>query len=379
MIPTTMKAVLLTGFGGLDRLDYRTDVPVPRPGRGEVLVQVGACGMNNTDINLRTRWYDRAVDAALTEDFGSTGAAKPAGADDAATVASWGEGTVPFPLIQGAAVAGRIVASGEGVPASRVGERVLVDPSARDPSRPLRAQLVSYMGGDRNGGFAEYVALPAACAHAIHSTLDDAELATFPCSYDTAEEMLERARLGAGECVVVTGAAGGVGSAAIQLALLRGAKVIAVAGADKEARIRGLGAQQFVSRDTPDPLAAVRALAGTGGVQVVADVVGGPMYGALLKMLDRGGRYVSAGAIAGPVQPMDLRDLIYKDLEMHGITCPTAATFGRVVAYLNAGRLRALVERTYPLEQLRDAQAEMVKRRHFGKFVVVPRPAAPQN
>jgi NADPH:quinone reductase-like Zn-dependent oxidoreductase len=286
--------------------------------------------------------------------------------------ASWNTETVMFPRIQGAAVVGRIAAVGANVDRARIGERVILDPQIRDMSRPPRAQLIAYLGGDRDGGFAEYVAIDQSNAHRVASDLSDAELATFPTSYDTAEEMLERARLAAGETVVVTGAAGGVGTALIQLSLIRGARVIAIAGAAKEERLRALGANDFVARERPDVLAAVEAIAGPQGIDVVADVVGGRIFGDLLKMLKRGGRYATAGAIAGPVQPMDLRDLIYKDLEMYGITCPTPATFRRVVDCVERGRLKPLVERIYSLRELREAQSELVKRNHVGKFVVHP-------
>ncbi len=237
-------------------------------------------------------------------------------------------------------------------------------------SRPLRAQLIAYLGGERDGGFAEYVAIDQNNAHLVASDLSDAELATFPTSYDTAEEMLERTRLAAGETVLITGAAGGVGTALIQLSLIRGARVIAVAGASKEERLRALGAHEFVARERPDVLAAVEVIVGPQGVDVVADVVGGPIFGDLLKMLKRSGRYATAGAIAGPVQPMDLRDLIYKDLEMYGITCPTPTTFRRVVDHVESGRLKPLIEKVYRLQDLREAQSELVKRSHVGKLVV---------
>ncbi|MGX5831792.1 alcohol dehydrogenase family protein [Mesorhizobium sp. 43Arga] len=370
-IPDRMRAVLLTGYGGVEKLEYRGDVPVPRPAEAEVLVRVGACGVNNTDVNLRTRWYDRAVNESVSEDVGIRGVGAAA-KSDADTEASWKEEAVRFPRIQGAAVVGRIVAAGASADRSRLGERVIVDPQVRDPALPLRAQLVAYLGGDRDGGFAEFVAVPQENAYAIKSDLSDAELATFPTSYDTAEEMLERARLNTGETVVITGAAGGVGTALIQLSLIRGARVIAVAGGAKEERIRSLGAHEFVAREGGAVRSAVEAIAGERGVDVVADVVGGPVFGDLLKLLRRGGRYSTAGAIAGPIQPMDLRDLIYKDLEMYGITCPTSAAFQRVIGHIESGRLRPLIEKTFGLEELRLAQSELVKRNHVGKLVIVP-------
>jgi len=370
-IPKKMRAVLLTGYGGVEKLEYREDVPVPQPAANEVLVRVGACGINNTDVNLRTRWYDRAGGDALSEEVGLRGVEVDKLPDDQAR-ASWNMETVGFPLIQGAAVAGRIAAVGSKVDTSRIGERVIIDPQIRDLSRPPRAQLVAYLGAERNGGFAEFVAVDEANALRITTNLSDAELATFPTSYDTAEEMLERARLTAGETVVITGAAGGVGTALIQLARIRGARVIAIAGKSKEERLREIGAREFVARESPDIAAAIEAVAGHQGADVVVDVVGGPLFGGLLKMLARGGRYATAGAIAGPIQAIDLRDLIYKDLEMYGITCPTPATFRRVLNYIESGRLKPLVEKIYRLQDLQEAQREFVKRRHVGKFVVQP-------
>jgi NADPH:quinone reductase-like Zn-dependent oxidoreductase len=361
----TMRAVVLTGHGGLEQLVYKEDVPTPTATAGEVLVRVGACGLNNTDINTRTGWYDRVVESSVSEELGVHGR------DDGAA-SSWNTSSVLFPRIQGAAVVGRIAAVGEGVDAARIGERVLVDPSVRDADRPARAQLVEYLGSERDGGFAEYVVVPSINAHPVDSPLSDAELATFPCSYDTAAEMLERAGLAKGETIVVTGAAGGVGTALIQLSLARGAHVVAIAGAAKESRLRELGAHDFVARDTGDLQSSVESLIGKQGADVVADVVGGDMFDALLKLLRRAGRYTTAGAIAGPTTRIDLRDLIYKDLEMYGITNPTAATFAGLVNLVQAGHLQPLLEDVLPLAELRSAQATLLKRTHVGKYVVVP-------
>jgi NADPH:quinone reductase-like Zn-dependent oxidoreductase len=364
-LPSTMRAIVLTGHGGLDKLVDRDDVPIPAVAADEVLVQVGACGMNNTDINTRTGWYDSVVETGVTEELGIHGRH-----DGAAS--SWNKATVGFPRIQGAAVVGRIAAVGTSVDPVRVGERVLVDPSIRDPELPRRAQLVEYLGSERDGGFAEYVSVPSINAHEIDSTLDDAELATFPCSYDTAEEMLERASLGPGETIVITGAAGGVGTALIQLALVRRARVVAIAGANKEQRIRQLGAHEFVPREKPDLQGAIEDVIGARGAHVAADVVGGDMFGVLLKLLCRGGRYTAAGAIGGPVTRIDLRDLIYKDLEMFGITNPTAATFARLVELVQTGQVQPILEQVFPLAELRTAQEHLLKRTHVGKYVITP-------
>jgi NADPH:quinone reductase-like Zn-dependent oxidoreductase len=360
-----MKATVLTGHGGIDKLVFRTDYPTPSPSQNEVLIRVGACGINNTDINTRTGWYDSVVETSVSEDLGLKGRT-----DGAAS--SWNSSTVAFPRVQGAAVVGRITAAGPGVDPARIGERVIVDPSVRDPQLPLRAQLLEYLGSERDGGFAEYVAVPAINAHAVDSPLSDAELATFPCSYDTAEEMLQRAGLSEGEIIVITGAAGGVGTALIQLARIRGARVVAIAGAAKEERLRALGADEFVARESQDVRGEVERIIGERGAHVAADVVGGDMFGVLMKLLTRAGRYTTAGAIGGPTSRIDLRDLIYKDLEMYGITNPTASTFARLVGLIQSGQLKPLLEETFALQDLAQAQARLLKRTHVGKIVVTP-------
>ena len=269
-IPATMHAVYLTGYGGLEKLEYRNDVPVPKPKADEVLIRVGACGMNNTDINTRTGWYSKSVSEGTTTAGGTSGFA--AITADAAT---WGSSSVSFPRVQGADIAGHIVAVGEDVAQDRIGERVLVDAWVRNPKEPENRNLAGYVGSERDGGYAEYAAIPAVNAFRIESTLTDPELATFPCSYSTGEYMLTRARLSEGETILITGASGGVGSALIQLAKRRGAEVIAVAGATKLDVIRGLGADSVIPRDAPDLGAAVRVVAPGGEVDVVADIVGG--------------------------------------------------------------------------------------------------------
>ena len=129
-LPPVMKAVVLTGHGGLDKLVYREDVPVPVAGKGEVLVKVGASALNNTDINTRTSWYAPDVTSGITEGGGQEGFDQAEGKS-----AAWSGKPLTFPRIQGADVCGRIVAVGEGVDASRIGERVIIDGWIRDPER----------------------------------------------------------------------------------------------------------------------------------------------------------------------------------------------------------------------------------------------------
>ena len=182
-IPATMRAVLLTGNGGFDQLELRSDVPVPVPGPGEVLIEIGAAGVNNTDVNTRIGWYSKAV-AEATEAGGASGIA---GAQDD----GWAGTSFQFPRIQGADACGRIVAVGDGVDAARIGARVLVEPVFRG------AGLFDaiYFGSEVDGAFADYARVPSAHAHRIESSLSDVELASFPCACSAAENMLTRIAL----------------------------------------------------------------------------------------------------------------------------------------------------------------------------------------
>jgi NADPH:quinone reductase-like Zn-dependent oxidoreductase len=367
-LPTRMRAVVLVGHGGLEKLVFRNDVTVPRPALGEVLVEVAACGINNTDLNTRTGWYAPTVREGMTEAIARQGVSSE-------QVRTWGGTPMRFPRIQGADGVGRIVAVGDDVTTARIGDRVIVDPCIRDATLPNRAQGVVYMGSERDGGYAEYMTAPSGNAHAVRCDVTDAELATFACSYSTAEEMLARARVTSGEMVLVTGASGGVGSALVQLATVRGAQVIAVAGPDKAEHVRRLGAAHVIPRNQSDLAEAVREISGSGGVDVVADVVGGAIFPELIRALRRAGRYVSAGAIAGPIAELDLRELVYRDLEMYGVANPEGATFTRLVRLIESGAITPILARTFPLEQLREAQEEFVAKRHVGKIVVVNNPS----
>ena len=203
-IPETMHAMVTTGHGGYDKLVYHDAWPVPSPGPTDVLVKVGACGLNNTDINTRVGWYSKAVTGATTAE----GSATP-GEDDPA----WGGSPVQFPRIQGADVCGEIVAVGSDVDPARLGERIITDNWIRDPDDPADTTKAGYYGSEQDGGYAEYAVMPSVNALAVISDLTDAELATFSCSYSTALGMLTRASVGAGDTVLIPGASGGVGGA----------------------------------------------------------------------------------------------------------------------------------------------------------------------
>lgn len=358
-LPDTMRAMVTMGHGDLDQLVLHEAWPRPDPGPGEVLIRVGACGLNNTDVNTRTGWYSKAVSQA------TTGGAYATVNDDDPT---WGGAPITFPRIQGADVCGRIVAVGAGVDAVRIGERVITDGWLRDPDDPLNKGKAGYFGSERDGGFAEYTTTPATNALAIHSPLTDAELATFSCSYSTAEGMLTRAGVTQADTVLIPGASGGVGGALVQLAKRRGARVIALAGAAKHADVAALGADRTLPR-TPDDL---RAALGEDRVTVVADVVGGPLWPRLIDVLERGGRYTCSGAIAGPMVELDLRTFYLRDLTFTGSTVIDLDVMPNLVRYIEAGEIKPALAATYPLAQLREAQTAFIEKRHTGNIVVIP-------
>ena len=359
-IPGTMKAVLLMGHGGYEQLVFRDDVPVPTPAAGEVLIRIGAAAVNNTDINTRTAWYSRSVNAGTNADaaaLDATGRAADSG---------WTGGGLRFPRIQGADACGCIVAVGAGVRADRIGERVLVEPVFRAPGDrdPFAA---TYFGSECDGAFAQYACAPSVHAVTVDSTLTDVELASFPCSYSAAENMLTRVNLSAGETALVTGASGGVGSAAVQLASRRGARVIAISAAAKASSVEVLGASRVLSRDS-DLIAHL----GRESVDAIVDAVGGDAFPALLELLRRGGRYAAAGAIAGPIVALDLRTLYLKDLSLLGCTVLRAGVFASLVGYIERGEIRPVVAAVFPLEAITVAQQDFLAKRHTGKIVLVP-------
>jgi NADPH:quinone reductase-like Zn-dependent oxidoreductase len=359
---STMHAVLLKGHGGFEHLEYRENVPVPHPKTGEVLIRVAAAAVNNTDINTRIGWYSKAV----TEGTAAThaaGATTTTGTMTAAGVpedGAWTGTALRFPRIQGTDACGHIVAVGADVSPGRIGERVLIDPVLRPRGGPA-----GYFASECDGAFAQYACAPADNAHRIESALSDVELASFPCSYSTAENLLHRAHVGAGMRVLVTGASGGVGSAAVQLAHRRGARVVAVASPSKAPMLEALGASEVVARD-----ADLETSCGSASIDVVIDVVGGPAFAGLLEVLRPGGRYAVSGAIAGPLVTLDLRTLYLKDLTLIGGTIQDAEVFPALVRYIERGEIRPVVAAVFPLRAIVEAQRLFLEKRHVGKIVL---------
>lgn len=348
-----MAAVFLTGHGGLDKLQYRTDVPTPRPAPDEVVIKVTACGMNNTDVWVRQGAYGTEADPAAIPTWRRQG------------------NTLSFPRIQGADSVGTISAVGDGVAEERIGERVMVDFSIYNRDDDSLADI-DYMGHGCDGGYAEYQALPASNAHVVDTDLTDIELATFCCAYLTGEQMLVRAGLTEGERILVTGASGGVGSGIIQLARARGAIPYAVVGRGKEQAVLDIGAEAAIPRDVPNLPALVNQATGGQPIDVVADLVGGPMFNDLLTILRPEGRYTTAGAIAGPVVQLDLRTMYLKQLQLHGSSQGTRGDFRRIVRLIEAGKLKPIVGGVYKLSDFHRAQTDFMDKNFVGKLVIVP-------
>lgn len=344
-----MRAAVITHHGGLDAIELR-EVPVPRPGPGEVLVRVGAAGCNNTDLWTREGSYGTA--------------------DDPDARAGW-LGPLDFPRIQGADVAGTVVATGDSASAGLVGSRVLVDPADYGDPGP-DAPVVDVLGSERDGGFAEYVVVPAARAHPVDGTpLSDVELAALPIAYGTALGMLDRGSVRQGHTVLVTGASGGVGLAAVQLAHARGARVVAVCGGAKAGAVRAAGASAVVDRRREEVLADAAAAA-PEGYDAVIDVVAGATVGRGLGLLKSGGRWVVAGALDGWAVDLDVRRLYLANLALVGSTMHTPRIFGHLVEIAARGDVQPVIAATFPLEDLAEAQRELATRRHVGKLVIVP-------
>jgi len=358
-IPERMAAVLLTAHGGFEALQYRDDVALPVPRADEVLIKVSAAGINNTDINTRIGWYSKKVGG----DTNSGGATGFAGVDDAD--ASWSGVPLEFPRIQGADCCGVIVAAGSAVDPSRVGERVIVRNMLRSyvDYRPFECWT---FGSECDGAFAQYTKAPARETYRVDCDWSDAELASIPCAYSTAENMLQRAAAGS-ERVLVTGASGGVGSAAVQLAKRRGAHVTALASAAKRDALLALGADLVIERNADLPAAL-----GGQHIDLVVDLVAGTGWPALLEGLRRGGRYVTAGAIAGPLVQLDVRTLYLKDLTLIGCTFQEDAVFENLVGYIERGEIRPLVAATFPLRDIVTAQQQFLDKGFVGKLVLIP-------
>jgi NADPH:quinone reductase-like Zn-dependent oxidoreductase len=342
-----MKAVVFERCGGPQVLELR-DVPDPRPKTGEVVLRVRACGINHLDL-----WVRGGLPGLEPE----------------------------MPHILGNDVVGEVLEVGDGVASPRIGERVWVHPTlscgacaACVAGEDNLCRHYDVLGRRRNGGYAERVAVPAMNCLSYPDPLPWEQAAAMPLVFLTAWHMLVgRARLAAGEDCLVIGAGSGVGSAAIQVAKLLGARVIATAGsAAKLEGARSLGADATIDHSRQDIAAEARALTGKKGVEVVFEHVGGRVFEAGVAALAKNGRLVTCGATIGGKVALDVNVLFGRHLALYGSWMGTRSESVAVVEHARAGRLRPVVDSVLPLAEARRAHERIEARQQFGKLVLVP-------
>ncbi len=353
-----MKAVVTTGNGGYDKLVYK-DVPIPELKAGEVLVKVLAAGMNNTEINTRLGWYSSSVSESTNKTSDSKVKKAPPKNDG-----GWNSET-PFPFIQGTDCCGLVENVATDADSSLIGKRILIRPCTREHGFDSLDNI--WMGSDFDGAFAQYVKVMASEVFDVDCDWTDAELGTIPCAYGTSEAMLTRANLTSGEAVLVTGASGGVGSATVQLAKRRGATVFGIASESKHEQMSGISADKLFGRS-----ANLIEELGEQSIDLVVDNVAGSSFPTNLKLLKRGGRLVSSGAIAGPIVDLDMRDMYLKDITLIGTTAWDEVVFPNLIQYIERGEIRPLLAKTFPLPSIAEAQAEFLLKKHVGNFVLIP-------
>jgi NADPH:quinone reductase-like Zn-dependent oxidoreductase len=342
-----MKAIVFDTFGGPEVLQLR-DVPEPRLRPDEALVRVRACGINHLDL-----WVRNGLRGIVPE----------------------------MPHILGNEVVGEVAAVGEAVRHLTVGQKTLVNPTLscgtceacmRGDDNLCRQYDV--LGRSRQGGYAEFVAVPGVNCLPFPERLSFEQAAAVPLVFLTAWHMLAyRARLQPGEDVLVIGAGSGVGSAAIQVARLLGARVIATAGsAAKRERALSLGANEAIDHAREDVAARVRELTRKKGVEVVVEHVGGRVFEAGVASLARNGRLVTCGATIGAQAAIDLNVLFGKQLSLLGSWMGRRADMAEVLAHVASGALEPVVDSVVPLAEARRAHERIAAREQFGKVVLVP-------
>ncbi|MFM9271129.1 zinc-binding dehydrogenase [Halomonas elongata] len=365
-VPTTMSAMLLTGHGDIDKLVYRQDVATPRPAAGEVLVKVTATAKNNTDRKAREGLYP-------TKDKG-----------EVASFAMGGSPTLTFPRIQGADVVGQVVAVGDGVDASRLGERGLLDFNLYADERRDINLTPDYYGHGADGGYAEYIAVPSDQFHHVpNPELSDAELAAMGmCSYQTAFHMMTSAGIKAGERVLVTGASGGVGTALIQLCRIVGAVPYALSQRDKAQALLNLGAEAVLDRsDMSDFTEQVKVVTGGAPIDAVMDLVGGEMTDRFIDTMifDMNARasyprLSIAGASGGNVSEIMWTRIYLYQVQIFGVSHGTREEAEQLVAWIRDGQLKPVLHAAFKLSELHEAERYFVNRgsNYLGKIVIVP-------
>lgn len=339
-----MKAIRFHSHGGPDVLRLE-EVADPVIGPGEALVRVRACALNHLDL-----WQRRGLRRV----------------------------TIPLPHISGSDVAGEVVAANGGSVA--VGTRVMVQPGVScghclaclsgDDNECPQYEVLGYR--NHPGAYAELTKVPIQNLVPLPDTIPFVDAAAFPLTFVTAWHMLiTRARLQRGEDVLVLAAGSGVGQAAVQIARLTGARVIATAGSDaKLDRARALGADEGINHHTQDIAEEVKRLTGRRGVDVVVEHVGAATWAKSVRALARNGRLVTCGATTGGDAGLDLLALFSKRLSIIGSYMGTKAELVRAAQHFFAGRLKPVIDRTYPLAEAAAAQQRLEESGQFGKIVL---------
>jgi NADPH:quinone reductase-like Zn-dependent oxidoreductase len=341
-----MRAVLLYEHGPAEKLQLVTDYPIPEPGPGEVRVKVAAAALNYLDVFVRNGWPGIKLH---------------------------------YPHIPGADASGTVDALGEGVSGWQVGDRVAIDPTLEwgdDPNREqpgMKPARFALRGEHASGTYAEYITVPARNLIALPGHVSHAEAAAASLVFVTAwHSLITRGNLRPGESVLIVGAGGGVNTASIQIAKLTGCTVYVIGSTDEKlAQAKELGADVGIRRDVEGGWSrALYQLTAKRGVDVVVDNVGAASFMDSLRSAARGGRILTVGNTSGPTFEIDNRYVFSKHLSIIGSTMGPHADYVTVMRLLFKGKLRAVIDRTYPLEQVQDAHRALESGDRFGKIVL---------
>ncbi|MDV2884782.1 zinc-binding dehydrogenase [Alkalihalophilus pseudofirmus] len=344
-----MKAVQVTGYGDVDKLEI-VERAIPEPKDNEVLIKIKACAINNTEIWMREGAYGT----------GSKSGWRPEG--------------VEFPRIPGSDITGTVVKAGSLVDQSMLHKNVVLFPfkSSGEEGFEHISDDMSFIGSEFDGGYAEYVVWPADLCFDM-PLADYIESAVFSVSGLTAWHMVEQIQAQPRETVMVTGSNGGVGSLNVQIAAnVFGAKVIAIVGDLRlEAQLKELGATHVLSYKSPNLAREIIEVNG-GPIDAVLDVVGDALFPTSLEVLKKGGKFCISGSAGGQKTELDFRTLYLKHITFYGSVLGTRDEFRRMLQAISAGKIKPVIDCTFPLEQAREAQAYFKKAGKLGKVVLLP-------
>jgi NADPH:quinone reductase-like Zn-dependent oxidoreductase len=339
------EAMVLRTHGGPEVL-VRETIDLPDPGAREILVRVRAVAINHLDL-----WVRRGLPSLK----------------------------LTYPHRLGADIAGEVEALGPGARGAKVGDKVVLNPgvSCGVCERCLSGEdtlcrQYGILGEHTQGGYARHVVVPDANIVPYPGDLPFTEVAAVPLVFLTAWQMVvDKARVRPGQTVLVQAAGSGVSSAAIQIAKLHGAQVIATAGSDAKAqRALALGADHVINYATQDFVAEVKKITGKRGADVVIEHVGGEVMARSVIATTSGGRIVTCGATSGYEPKIDLRHVFFRQIEILGSTMGSKGSLFGILEHVEAGRLRAVVDRVLPLWEAREGHRALEERAAFGKIVL---------